>query len=192
MTIGNAAVHFVDRHLSEGRAGKAAFIDGHGTHSYGDLARTVNQAGQTLLSLGVERGDRVVLCLNDSLGFPAMFFGALKVGAIPVPLNTLLTPDDYTFVLRDSRAIAAVVSNPLLERIEPALRNHVASAKVLIEGPASSPYRSLKTELANADDRLEAVIVNSQEARPSGSILPGSTGRPKGVIHRHGDPDGYG
>jgi benzoate-CoA ligase family protein len=186
MTIGNAAVHFIDRHLSEGRAGKAAFIDGHGTHSYGELARTVNQAGQTLLSLGVERGDRVVLCLNDSISFPAMFFGALKIGAIPVPLNTLLSLDDYTFVLRDSGAVAAVVSEPLLERIEPALRSDVASARVLIEGPAHSPYRSLETELANADVRLEAVAVNSGD--PAFWLYSsGSTGRPKGVIHRHDD-----
>src|SRR5579862_7263022 len=138
MAEGNAAIHFIDRHLSEGRAGKAAFIDDRGTHTYDELARKVNQAGNSLLRLGVERGDRVVLCLNDSVIFPAMFFGALKVGAVPIPLNTLLTADDYTFVLRDSGAVAAIVSEPLLERIEPALLSHVASSRVIIDGDTPS------------------------------------------------------
>src|SRR5271163_2393853 len=104
MAIGNAASHFIDRHLIEGRSTKAAFIDGRGPHSYAELARMVNQAGHALRALEVRRGDRVILCLNDSISFPALFFGALKIGAIPVPINTLLTPGDYSFMVGDSGA----------------------------------------------------------------------------------------
>ncbi|HEX4211134.1 MAG TPA: AMP-binding protein, partial [Candidatus Binataceae bacterium] len=130
----NAASHLIDRHLHENRAGKTAFVDGHGVHTYAALARMVNQAGHALCRLGVRRGDRVIVCLHDSLSFPAIFFGALKIGAIPVPLNTLLTPEDYSFVLSDSGAVAAVVSTPLMERLEPALNSNIENALVMIEG----------------------------------------------------------
>ena len=88
MSTGNAAIHFIDRHISEGRASKTAFIDTRGEHTYTNLALMVSKAGHALFSLGVKRGDRVILCLNDSVSFPALFFGALKIGAIPVPINT--------------------------------------------------------------------------------------------------------
>jgi len=186
MANGNAASHFIDRHLTEGRAAKTAFIDARGRHTYSDLARLVNQAGHALRGLGVKRGDRVILCLNDSVIFPAVFFGALKIGAIPVPLNTLLTPEDYSFMLRDSAAVAAVVSAPLMERFEPALNRNIDPARVVIEGGFHPPFRSLEAELANAENRLDAVAVHSDE--PGFWLYSsGSTGKPKGVIHRHDD-----
>ena len=186
MSTGNAADHFIDRHLSEGRARKTAFIDSRGEHTYSDLVRLVNKAGRALLGLEVRRGGRVILCLNDSVSFPALFFGALKIGAIPVPINTLLTPEDYSFMLRDSGAAAAVVSAPLIERLEPALNGNLDSSRVMIEGGAQPPYRSLESELANANDELQSVTVNVED-EAFWLYSSGSTGKPKGVIHRHGD-----
>ena len=186
MSIGNAANHFIDRHLSEGRAGKTAFIDSRGQHTYAELARMVNKAGHALLGLGVRRGDRVILCVNDSVSFPALFFGALKIGAIPVPINTLLTAEDYSFMLRDSGAAAAAVSAPLMERLEPALSTNIDATRVMIEGGFWPPYRSLEFELANADRELQAVAANTGD-EAFWLYSSGSTGKPKGVIHRHGD-----
>src|SRR6185437_2036368 len=96
---GNAAAHFIDRHLVEGRAAKIAYIDDHGAYSYAELAASVNRAGNALKRLDVEPGDRLVLCLLDGIDFVALFWGALKIGAIPIPVNTMLTADDYAFLL---------------------------------------------------------------------------------------------
>jgi benzoate-CoA ligase family protein len=186
MSTGNAASHFIDRHLSEGRAGKTAFIDSRGEHTYATLARMVNKAGRVLLGLEVRRGDRVILCLNDSISFPVLFFGALKIGAIPVPINTLLTPEDYSFMLRDSGAAAAAVSAPLMERLEPALNGNIDASRVMIEGSFWPPYRSLEFELANANSELQTVAANAED-EAFWLYSSGSTGKPKGVIHRHGD-----
>jgi benzoate-CoA ligase family protein len=186
MTSGNAASHFIDRHLEEGRAFRTAFIDARGSHSYGDLAREVNQAGNLLRRRGVARGDRVALCLNDSINFPALFFGALKIGAIPVPLNTLLTSGEYAFMLRDSGAVAAIVSAPLCERFASAASGIIDHAQLLVEGDDAPPYRSFKSELTIAGNQLEAVTIDDDE--PGFWLYSsGSTGKPKGVIHRHRD-----
>jgi benzoate-CoA ligase len=186
MATGNAASHFVDRHLGEGRAGKIAFIDSRGQHSYATLAHMVNRAGHALLALGARRGDGVILCLNDSISFPALFFGALKIGAVPVPINTLLTAEDYSFMLRDSGAAAAVVSAPLIERLEPALNGNIDESRVMIEGGFWPPYRSFEFELADAESQLQTVEARSDDAA-FWLYSSGSTGKPKGVIHRHGD-----
>jgi benzoate-CoA ligase family protein len=186
MSTGNAVSHFVDRHLSEGHSSKAAFIDSRGEHTYGDLVLMVNKAGCALLALGVRRGDRVILCLNDSVSFPALFFGALKIGAIPVPINTLLTPEDYSFMLRDSGPVAAAVSAPLIERLEPALNSNIDASRVMIEGGFWPPYRSLESELANANNELQAVAAKAED-EAFWLYSSGSTGKPKGVIHLHGD-----
>ena len=87
-----------------------------------------NQAGNLLLGLGIARGERVALCLNDCIKFPALFYGALKMGAVPVPLNTLLTTDDYAFMLRDSGAVAAIASSKLCDRFA---RRRTASSTAL-------------------------------------------------------------
>jgi benzoate-CoA ligase family protein len=186
MSTGNAASHFIDRHLSEGRAGKPAFIDSRGEHTYAELARMVNKAGRALLGLRIRRGDRIILCLNDCVSFPALFFGALKIGAIPVPINTLLTPEDYSFMLRDSGAAAAAVSAPLMERLEPALNGNIDTSRVMIEGGFWPPYRSLEFELANANRELQTVGANIED-EAFWLYSSGSTGKPKGVIHRHAD-----
>jgi benzoate-CoA ligase family protein len=194
----NAAIYFIDRHPAEGRGDKVAFIDADGSHTYGDLARKVNQAGNLLRAIGVARGDRVMLCLNDSIAFPALFFGALKIGAIPVPVNTLLVTEDYRNLVQDCAPRAVAVSAALLDRCEPALTGALDPARILIAGGgrvrearpnvgrAPHHYVALDTALGSSSDQLEALKIAPDEA---GFLLysSGSTGGPKGVIHRHGD-----
>ena len=100
----NATSEFIDRHVEQGRGDSIALIDDCGSYSYAELHARVNKAGNALMELGVEAESRVVLCLLDSVDFPSGFFGTLKIGAIALPINTLLTSTDYDFMLRDSRA----------------------------------------------------------------------------------------
>src|SRR5262249_52423080 len=115
----NAADYFVDRHLREGRADRVALRAGRSTLTYREVAELVNRTGNALVSLGVEIENRVALLLYDSREFAAAFFGAIKIGAVPVPLNTMMRAADYEYFLNDSRAKVLIVHRELLEILAP-------------------------------------------------------------------------
>ena len=106
----NAAAYFMTATLPGGRGAKVAIECGDIQVSYRQLFERVNQLGNGLRSLGVRIEDRVFLLLFDTPEFAASFFGAIKIGAVPVPVNTLLKPADYEYLLNNSRARVAIVS----------------------------------------------------------------------------------
>ena len=111
----NAADDLLGRNLVAGRGGKVAYIDDAGEYTYDQLAARANRCGNALLgTLGLARGDRVLMCVLDCIDFPAMFLGAIKAGVVPIAVNTLLTERDYEYMLSDSGARVAVVSQALL------------------------------------------------------------------------------
>ena len=179
----NVATAFVDRHLAEGRAGKAAVRTAGGDVTYGQLAENVNRCGNSLLSLGANLGDRVLIVVKDCPEFFYLFWGAIKAGVVPVPVNTLLRSADYQYVVEDSRCFAVVYSPEFATEVEPALAN-----------AAHRPSHSLRTE---GQDSLQALMwdaANALEAAPAGAdddcfwlYSSGSTGRPKGAVHQHRD-----
>jgi acyl-coenzyme A synthetase/AMP-(fatty) acid ligase len=109
----NAAVDLLDRHVVEGRGDRVAVIDDRGSWTYRALADRASQVGHALRSLGVRQEQRVAMCMLDTIDFPSVFLGSMKIGAVPVPLNHLLTVEDYAFLLDDSRARVLVVSDAL-------------------------------------------------------------------------------
>src|SRR5262245_14418066 len=135
----NAAVDLLDRHVLEGRGDRVAVIDDDGRYTYRQLAERADRAASALAALGVLPEQRVGLCLLDSVEFVAAFLGAIKLGAVPVPLNTLLAPDDYVYMLRDSRARAVIASAPLVAKLDKAIAAcpHLAVATV-----GDSPHAS--------------------------------------------------
>ena len=108
----NAAVYFVDRNIAEGRGARTAFIHENGSLTYRDLAELTNRTGNALRELGVEMEDRVLLLCLDAPEFVGAFWGAIKIGAVPIPVNTLMRAADYLYFLNDSRARVLVVSAP--------------------------------------------------------------------------------
>src|ERR1700737_4516177 len=114
----NAASYFVDRHIKDGRADKVAIQCGEVHVTYRQLFERVNQVGNGLRRLGVRIEERVLLLLLDSPEFAASFFGAIKIGAVPVPVNTLLKPTDYEYLLNNSRARVAIVDDLLFSSIK--------------------------------------------------------------------------
>src|SRR3974390_3453474 len=126
----NAATYFVDRHVKEGRDSDTAIECGDARITYGEGLRRVNQLGNALQrSLQLRREERVLLLLPDVPEFAYSFFGAIKIGAVPVPVNTLLEPSDYEYLLNDSRARVAVVSEGLMPLIKAIPREHLRFLK---------------------------------------------------------------
>jgi len=190
----NAAVDLVDRHLDEGRAGKVAFRDDQRELTYGELSEEVNRAGNALRGLGVRMEERVLLLLLDTVRFPVIFFGAIKIGAVPVPVSTMLSAADYDDILRDSRARVLVVSAALYERIEPVLRGQPFLERVVVDGeaPATPDARG---EALSLDALLAAAPTGARLApAPTAADDPcfwlytsGSTGKLKAAVHAQSD-----
>jgi len=113
----NAAAFFVDRHVAEGRGARTAFRVGGRVVTYAEVADRVAHAAGALREAGLDGEQRVLLALNDSPAFAAVFWGAAKLGAVAVPVNTLMTAAEYEFLLNDSRARVAVVEAEVAPRV---------------------------------------------------------------------------
>src|SRR5687767_7711989 len=177
----NAAVDLIERNLAA-RPEKIAYIDEHGSYSFADLAARVNRAANALTGLGLPLECRVMVCLLDTIDFPAVFLGAIKAGLVPIAVNTLLTTSDFEFMLRDSRAQALIVSDPLLAVFAPILANQPFLKHVVVSGANESCHPLLANLMAAASDDFTAA-----PTRPDDACFwlysSGSTGTPKGVVH---------
>jgi len=180
----NAAADLIEPNLAGGRAKRIAVIDDRGAYTYGDLAKRVNRAGNALRALGIGPEQRVMLIQLDTVDFPALFLGAIKIGAVPVPVNTLLTADDYAFMLRDSRARVLVVSAPLYDKLKPALKDQPWLEKIVITGGKAAGCLEFDKLTKRASDKLEAAPTTADDAA-FWLYSSGSTGAPKGTVHIH-------
>src|SRR5215213_1254859 len=119
----NASI-LLDRNLEAGHAEKVAIYCGDEQVTYGALARHINRFGYALQEIGVDREDRVLLMLNDTPSFPTAFFAAVRMGAVPIPVNTLLQPAEYRFFVENSRARAVVCDQVHHATIQKALEDY--------------------------------------------------------------------
>jgi benzoate-CoA ligase family protein len=182
----NAAEVFVDRHLDLGREQKAAILYGDEQVSYGRLHENVNRMGNLLRQLGVRIEERVAILLPDSPEWVYAFYGSIKIGAVAVPMNTMLTSPDYEYLLNDSRARVLIVDaglKPKIDRIRGSLRY---LEHVLVAGGSAAGEDCLKTALAAAEPRL-AAVETSKDDMAFWLYSSGTTGFPKGAIHLHHD-----
>src|SRR5213592_1283517 len=171
----NAAAWFVDKNVAEGRGAKPAFLYEDRTLTYADVQELVNRTGNALLELGVEMEHRVLMLCLDAPEFIGTFWGAIKIGAIPIPTNTLMRTADYLYFLNDSRAKVAVVSAPLLAEAAPALAEAKHLKHVLVAGGAPGPYLSYEERIANASTTL-APSATSRDDPAYWQYSSGSTG----------------
>src|SRR6476620_6067996 len=180
----NFAADVLQSNLDAGRANKPAYIDVRGTHTYGQLADRVARFGAALRDLGIKREERVLIALLDTVDWPTAFLGCLKAGIVAVPVNTLLTEDDYRFMLADSRAKCLVVSEPLFSRFEKLIKESKDLTHVIVSGEDAHGHPRF-------EDLLQAVKPEAYTASTTCDDMAfwlytsGSTGKPKGAVHVH-------
>jgi benzoate-CoA ligase family protein len=186
-TIFNVATYFVDRHITEGRADRIAYECGDERVTYRQLFERVNRAGNALKKLGVRQEERVGLLLLDTPEFPYCFFGAIKIGAVPIPINTLLKPSEYEYILNDSRVRVLIVSEALLPQVQAIAREKLRYLKtIIVFGKAPEGTESLQSLLAASSPELEPEQTTKDDAA-FWLYSSGSTGFPKGCVHLHHD-----
>jgi benzoate-CoA ligase family protein len=191
----NAATAFLDRNLAEGRGAKTAIFYEGKAYSYAQVAELANRVGNGLLELGVDLEKRVAMLLLDSPQFAATFFGAIKIGAVAVPLNTLLRPQDYVYMLNDSRARVLLIHAALWGQIAPVLTELKYLRHIIVVGtpPAASTVSGTTAKLYDFEawvNRASSSLETAETSKDDSAFWlysSGSTGFPKGCVHLQHD-----
>ena len=185
----NIAQHLLQ--INASRPSKAAFVDDHGSLSYGQLDERVRRLAAALRALGIKREERVLLLMQDCTDWPVSFLGALYAGLVPVAVNTLLTADDYAYMLEHSRAQAVLCSGALLPALAAALTKSEHEVATVIVSRPVAPLHPAEVDF----ERFLQAHAPLQRPAPTGPDDPGfwlyssgSTGRPKGTVHTHANP----
>lgn len=182
----NAAEYFIDRHMREGRSAKVAIECGDDRITYAQVFASVNRVGNALRQLGVRMEERVLLLLLDCPEFAASFFGAIKIGAVPVPVNTLLKAADYKYLLNNSRARIAIVSQALLALIQQIPRKELRFLeRIVVVGEAGREI-GFAEWIGGSSPELDPAPTGKDDAA-FWLYSSGSTGPPKACVHLQHD-----
>ena len=175
--------------LNAPRAAKPAYIDDTRRITYGELAERVARMAGALRRLGLRREERILLLMQDTADWPVVFLGALHAGVVPVAVNTLLTTDDYAYIIAHSRVRAIFVSGALLPAVQAALAQAPADIEhLVVSQPADSlPDGAHEFESLLAGSPLVPAVRTLSDEIAFWLYSSGSTGKPKGVVHTHGN-----
>ncbi|NPU12180.1 benzoate-CoA ligase family protein [Bradyrhizobium sp. 83012] len=182
----NAVSWLLDRNVEAGRGEKLAYTDTVSELTYRGLREQTCRVANLLRRLGVRREERVAMIMLDTVDFPAVFLGAMRAGIVPVPLNTLLTSEQYAYVLADCRARVLFVSEALYPVVKDIVGRMPDLDCVVVSGANAFGHKLLSEELARESDQFDTVATHEDE--PAFWLYSsGSTGMPKGVRHLHGN-----
>jgi benzoate-CoA ligase len=184
----NFADHLLSLHAALGS--KPAYLDDSVSLTYSDLGIRARRCAAALRAAGIRREERVLLLMHDNTDWPVAFLGALYAGVVPVAVNTLLTADDYAYMLAHSRAQAALVSAPLLPVLQAAMGKGAHEVRLMIVSRSDElPKDSLDFEdWLGASPPLASAADTRADEIAFWLYSSGSTGRPKGAVHTHANP----
>ena len=184
----NFAAHVFEANQS--RSDRVAFIDDVGTLSYGALEQRARCFSASLRMAGIRREERVFLLMLDTADWPVAFLGCLHAGVIPVAVNTLLSVDDYAYMIGHCRAQAAFVSAPLVATLQAALGRSPNEVGPIVvsrpQGALQPPMRAFEEFVG--DSPAESATPTGPEDMAFWLYSSGSTGRPKATVHTHANP----
>ncbi len=186
----NAAVDMIDRNVAEGRGTKLAVVDPKAKLTYAQLQEQVDRFANVLPRLGIDRERRIALIMLDTVALPAVFWGAIKAGVVPIPINTLLPPETWDYMIEDSRASAVVISSDLYERASGMLdeiqkQRHL---HVIVDGrPGDQKSLGLQALMETSAPTSSAVATHADDVA-FWLYSSGSTGAPKGTCHVQSSP----
>ena len=176
----------LERNL-EHRADKTALLSEHGSLTFREVSDQVNQVGNALTRLGVRFGECVAILCPDRPEWVTTFFATAKIGGVALGMNTLLTTEEYDYILKDARVRVLVVYDSLLALVEPILSNHTMLTKVIVIGAdEGANYTTFTDWIDGEDTKLEAEHTHRDDFC-SLHYSSGTTGMPKGVLHAHKD-----
>ncbi|MDX1663705.1 MAG: benzoate-CoA ligase family protein [Candidatus Promineifilaceae bacterium] len=180
------AVEILEHNLPK-RAEKMALFSPSRNLTFQELSEEVNQVGNALQELGVRQGETVGLLTWDSPEWVTVFFGTLKIGAVHMGMNTLLTPPEFDYVLKDSRARVLVVHQDLLPKIKPVLDEQPYLEHIIVvDSDEGDEYQSYEAWIAGQAAELERALTHREDYATL-NYSSGTTGQPKGILHAHKD-----
>jgi benzoate-CoA ligase family protein len=187
--IFNVATYFVDRNVREGRGENVAIECAGERVTYQQLLESTNRVGNALRTLGVRPQERVLLLLLDCPEFLYCFLGAIKMGALPIPVNTQAKPHDYEYILNDSRARVAIVSVSLVPQVQAIAREKLPHLReiILVGDKGNATAQPRLSDLMQAASPELTAEPTTKDAPAFWLYSSGSTGAPKGCVHLHHD-----
>jgi benzoate-CoA ligase family protein len=182
----NVTSYLLDRHLTEGRGNNIAIYYEDEKITYAQVAEGANRLGNALLNLGIERENRVLICLPDCPEWIMSALGAMKAGIVPVYLSTMATAQDYLYYINDSRAKAIIIDESIVPLILE-VKDQIKYLKhIIVRGNAGSGQLSYRELTKEASPELETVPTSKDD--PAFWLYSsGTTGQPKGIVHLHHD-----
>ena len=172
----NAYVDLISSVLKCGKSDRTAYIDENGSHSFQELENAVEKASQHLSNMGMRENERLLIAMLDRCALPIAFLACIRTGIVPILVNTLLTGEDYQYILEDSGAKTLVTSPELLDVFFP-LKEKGLIQNIVLEGALLESAKSLSGD-------PPAVAFRKPDAPCFWLYSSGSTGRPKGTVHK--------
>lgn len=185
----NAVTAFLDSHLTDGRGSRIAVYHEGNAYTYAQIAELANRVGNGLLELDLAMEQRVCLLLLDSPHYAAAFFGAIKIGAVPIPTNTALRPNDYVYLLNDSRARILLVHDSLWQGIKE-IRPQLTYLRHVVVIGLTDPESATLHDFDKWVGRASTTLTTAETSKDDSAFWlysSGSTGFPKGCVHLQHD-----